>query len=88
MTDAKPESLLGKDSIGDDRDLATLILTLLSVADDDRTLSRSISMLAAETPPEAFSGGMQEAARRIGVLLGTAQRLEATQCYSANRMPV
>lgn len=71
-----------------DRDLATLILTLLSVADDDRTLSRSLSMVRAENSKEDFACGMQEAARRIGVLFGAAQRLEVTESLSVNRLPV
>jgi hypothetical protein len=71
-----------------DRDLATLILTLLSVAEDDRTLSRSLSMVRAETSREDFACGMQEAARRIGVLFGAAQRLEVTERSSINRLPV
>lgn len=71
-----------------DRDLATLILTLLSVAEDDRTLSQSLSMVRAETSKEDFDGGMQEAARRIGALFGAAQRLELTERISINRLPV
>ena len=71
-----------------EKDLATLILTLLSVADDDRTLSRSLSALASETPEADFDNGMREAARRIGVLLGTAQQLELARHLSANRIPV
>ncbi|WP_420405206.1 hypothetical protein [Nisaea sp.] len=71
-----------------DRDLATLILTLLSVAEDDRTLSRSLSMVRAETSKEDFAVGMQEAARRIGILFGAAQRLEVTERSSINRLPV
>ncbi|UUX49895.1 hypothetical protein NUH88_21215 [Nisaea acidiphila] len=71
-----------------DRDLATLILTLLSVAEDDRTLSQSLSMVRAETSSEDFACGMQEAARRIGVLFGAAQRLEVTERSSINRLPV
>ena len=66
-----------------DRDLATLILTLLSVAEDDRTLSHSLSMVRAETSKEDFDGGMQEAARRIGA----PQRLELTERISINRLP-
>lgn len=71
-----------------EEDLATLILTLLSVADDDRSITNALSTLAAETPRETFSGGMQEAARRIGVLFGAAQRIEVTQSLSINRLPV
>jgi hypothetical protein len=71
-----------------DRDLATLILTLLSVAEDDKTLSQSLSMVRAETSKEDFDCGMQEAARRIGALFGAAQRLELTERISINRLPV
>jgi len=71
-----------------DRDLATLILTLLSVADDDRTITRSLSMVRAETSKEDFACAMQEAARRVGVLFGAAERLEATESLSINRLPV
>ncbi len=71
-----------------DRALATLILTLLSVAEDDKTLSQSLSMVRAETSKEDFDGGMQEAARRIGALFGAAQRLELTERISINRLPV
>lgn len=71
-----------------DRDLATLILTLLSVAEDDRTLSHSLSILRAETSPEDFACGMKEAARRIGVLFGAARELELMERLSANRLPV
>ncbi|MEQ8334269.1 hypothetical protein [Nisaea sp.] len=71
-----------------DRELATLILTLLSVVEDDKTLSQSLSMVRAETSKEDFDGGMQEAARRIGALFGAAQRLELTERISINRLPV
>ncbi|MEO9899317.1 hypothetical protein [Nisaea sp.] len=71
-----------------DRDLAALILTLLSVAEDDKTLSQSLSMVRAETSKEDFDGGMQEVARRIGALFGAAQRLELTERISINRLPV
>ena len=71
-----------------DRELATLILTLLSVAEDDKTLTQSLSMVRAETSKEDFDGGMQEAARRIGALFGAAQRLELTERISINTLPV
>jgi len=71
-----------------DCELATLILTLLSVADDDKTLSQSLSMVRAETSKEDFDGGMREVARRIGALFGAAQRLELTERVSINRLPV
>jgi hypothetical protein len=77
-----------EDSIDPDRQLATLILTLLSVAEDDKSLSRSLAMLRAGTSKEDFDGGMQEAARRIGALFGAAQRLDLTEKISVGRLPV
>ena len=79
---------LSEDSVDPDRQLATVILTLLSVAEDDISLSRSLSMLRAETSKEDFDGGMQEAARRIGALFGAAQHLELTERLPASRLPV